>query len=146
LITPLRSAGGQRRYSRYQLRIAARARHLADQGPGIEAACRIVILEDQLEEALRLNTQPRAPGASTPRAAHSWPAPPRRGVVVYSSPVVATLTSVAVSCAVCSRWPNPGSGAAVTRIAPAEPNSRIVKPTNASATLSATFMVRFTSG
>ncbi|MFD9495452.1 MerR family transcriptional regulator [Streptomyces sp. NPDC060005] len=55
LITPLRSPGGHRRYSRYQLRIAARARELVDQGTPIEAACRIVILEDQLEEARRIN-------------------------------------------------------------------------------------------
>ncbi|MEV6042574.1 MerR family transcriptional regulator [Streptomyces xanthochromogenes] len=57
LITPLRSAGGHRRYSRYQLRIAARARELVDQGTPIEAACRIVILEDQLEEARRINEE-----------------------------------------------------------------------------------------
>ncbi|GHA69869.1 MerR family transcriptional regulator [Streptomyces tauricus] len=55
LITPLRSEGGHRRYSRYQLRIAARARKLVDQGTPVEAACRIVILEDQLEEAQRIN-------------------------------------------------------------------------------------------
>ncbi|MBM7171241.1 MerR family transcriptional regulator [Streptomyces sp. G44] len=60
LITPLRSEGGHRRYSRYQLRIAARARELVDQGTPIEAACRIVILEDQLEEAQRINEQLRA--------------------------------------------------------------------------------------
>jgi len=59
LITPLRSEGGHRRYSRYQLRIAQRARELVDQGTAIEAACRIVILEDQLEEALRLNEELR---------------------------------------------------------------------------------------
>ncbi|MGW2228976.1 MerR family transcriptional regulator [Streptomyces formicae] len=59
LITPLRSDGGHRRYSRYQLRIAARARELVDQGTPVEAACRIVILEDQLEEALRLNAELR---------------------------------------------------------------------------------------
>ncbi|MFB8143983.1 MerR family transcriptional regulator [Streptomyces parvus] len=59
LITPLRSEGGHRRYSRYQLRIAARARELVDAGTPIEAACRIVILEDQLEEALRLNEELR---------------------------------------------------------------------------------------
>ncbi|MET9957352.1 MerR family transcriptional regulator, partial [Streptomyces sp. NPDC006339] len=59
LITPLRSQGGHRRYSRYQLRIAARARELVDQGTPIEAACRIVILEDQLEEARRINEQLR---------------------------------------------------------------------------------------
>ena len=57
LITPLRSAGGHRRYSRYQLRLATRARELCDQGTALEAACRIIILEDQLEEALRRNEQ-----------------------------------------------------------------------------------------
>ncbi|GAA1032042.1 MerR family transcriptional regulator [Virgisporangium ochraceum] len=55
LIAPLRSAGGHRRYSRYQLRLAARARELVDGGTPLEAACRIIILEDQLEEALREN-------------------------------------------------------------------------------------------
>ncbi|WP_149182268.1 MerR family transcriptional regulator [Streptomyces sp. TRM49041] len=70
LITPLRSEGGHRRYSRYQLRIAARARELVDQGTPIEAACRIIILEDQLEEAQRLNEQLRQrrehPGDAVP--------------------------------------------------------------------------------
>jgi DNA-binding transcriptional MerR regulator len=55
LITPHRSTGGHRRYSRYQLRLAARTRDLVDQGTAIEAACRIIILEDQLEEALQHN-------------------------------------------------------------------------------------------
>lgn len=55
LIDPHRSAGGHRRYSRYQLRLAARARELVDQGTALEAACRIIILEDQLQEALRIN-------------------------------------------------------------------------------------------
>ncbi|WP_151476146.1 MerR family transcriptional regulator [Streptomyces albicerus] len=59
LITPLRSEGGHRRYSRYQLRIAARARRLVDEGTPIDAACRIVILEDQLEEARRMNDEYR---------------------------------------------------------------------------------------
>ncbi|GAA3293352.1 MULTISPECIES: MerR family transcriptional regulator [Dactylosporangium] len=57
LITPQRSAGGHRRYSRYQLRLAARAREMVDQGTAVEAACRIIILEDQLEEALRINAE-----------------------------------------------------------------------------------------
>ncbi|MFS8200343.1 MerR family transcriptional regulator [Streptomyces sp. CWNU-52B] len=66
LITPLRSEGGHRRYSRYQLRIAARARELVDRGTPVEAACRIVILEDQLEEAQRINAEyRRAAAAST---------------------------------------------------------------------------------
>ncbi|WP_405842362.1 helix-turn-helix domain-containing protein [Streptomyces platensis] len=59
LIAPLRSEGGHRRYSRYQLRIAARARELVDQGTPIEAACRIIFLEDQLEEAQRSNAEHR---------------------------------------------------------------------------------------
>ncbi|MFC7258798.1 MerR family transcriptional regulator [Streptomyces lutosisoli] len=59
LITPLRSEGGHRRYSRRQLRVAARARELVDQGTPVEAACRIVTLEDRLDEALRLNAELR---------------------------------------------------------------------------------------
>ena len=64
LIDPLRSGGGHRRYSRYQIRLAARAREMCDQGTDIAAACRIIILEDQLEEALREN---RAHQARHPR-------------------------------------------------------------------------------
>ncbi|GAA4261439.1 helix-turn-helix domain-containing protein [Dactylosporangium darangshiense] len=56
-ITPQRSAGGHRRYSRYQLRLAVRAREMVDQGTAVEAACRIIILEDQLEEARRINAE-----------------------------------------------------------------------------------------
>ena len=55
LIAPQRSPGGHRRYSRYQLRLAARARELVDQGTALDAACRIIILEDQLAEAQQLN-------------------------------------------------------------------------------------------
>ncbi|MDT5038382.1 MAG: hypothetical protein QOE03_3567, partial [Micromonosporaceae bacterium] len=54
-IKPHRSVGGHRRYSRYQLRLAARAREMVDRGTALEAACRIIVLEDQLQEALRLN-------------------------------------------------------------------------------------------
>ncbi|KOX39626.1 MULTISPECIES: MerR family transcriptional regulator [Streptomyces] len=68
LITPLRSEGGHRRYSRYQLRIAGRARELVDSGTPIEAACRIIILEDQLEEAQRLNEELRSHGRPAPSA------------------------------------------------------------------------------
>ena len=59
LITPQRSVGGHRRYSRYQLRLAARARELVDAGTALEAACRIIVLEDQLEEAKRINAELR---------------------------------------------------------------------------------------
>lgn len=57
LIKPQRSAGGHRRYSRHQLRLAARARELVDQGTPIDAACRIITLEDQLHEAQRRNNE-----------------------------------------------------------------------------------------
>jgi DNA-binding transcriptional MerR regulator len=55
LIDPLRSGGGHRRYSRYQIRLAARAREMCDQGTDMVSACRIIILEDQLDDALRHN-------------------------------------------------------------------------------------------
>lgn len=57
LLVPHRSEGGHRRYSRYQLRIAARVRELVDQGTALDAACRIIILEDQLAEARRANAE-----------------------------------------------------------------------------------------
>ncbi|MFI5687220.1 MerR family transcriptional regulator [Streptomyces sp. NPDC051636] len=60
LITPMRSGGGHRRYSRHQLRLAARARDLVDQGTPVEAACRIIGLEDQLDETLRVNEELRS--------------------------------------------------------------------------------------
>ena len=74
LIEPQRSAGGHRRYSRQQLRLAARVRALLDEGIGLDAACRIVTLEDQLQEARNLNQQ--APPPHTP----DEPCPPLRGV------------------------------------------------------------------
>jgi DNA-binding transcriptional MerR regulator len=61
LIEPQRSAGGHRRYSRYQLRLAARVRELVDHGTPLDAACRIVTLEDQLHEARQLNDDLRQP-------------------------------------------------------------------------------------
>lgn len=61
LIEPQRSAGGHRRYSRHQLRLAARLRELVDQGTPLEAACRIVTLEDQLDEARGRNPE-QSPG------------------------------------------------------------------------------------
>ncbi|RKS06153.1 MerR-like DNA binding protein [Nocardiopsis sp. Huas11] len=64
LIEPLRSEGGHRRFSRYQLRIASRARDLVDEGTPIEAACKIIILEDQLEEAQRINEKLRSAAPS----------------------------------------------------------------------------------
>lgn len=59
LLRPQRSPGGHRRYSRHQLRIAARVRELVDQGTAMAAACRIVALEDELAEARRDNPSGR---------------------------------------------------------------------------------------
>ncbi|MBQ9056491.1 MAG: MerR family DNA-binding transcriptional regulator [Rhodococcus sp.] len=59
LLTPQRSDGGHRRYSRYQLRIAARAHELVASGTPLESACRIIILVDQLTEARRINAELR---------------------------------------------------------------------------------------
>ena len=70
LFVALRSEGGHRRYSRYQLRLAARVREITNQGTPVEAACRIVVLEDQLEEAQRINAEyRRAAESANPTAA-----------------------------------------------------------------------------
>lgn len=61
LITPLRPDDGHRRCCR--LRVAARAREPVDGGTPIGSACRIVILEDRLEGALRLDGEPGRPVA-----------------------------------------------------------------------------------
>ena len=47
-LAPQRSEGGHRRYSRRQLALAARLRELFDEGMTLEAATRIVALQDEL--------------------------------------------------------------------------------------------------
>jgi len=66
LIEPQRSSGGHRRYSRYQLRLAARVREMVDQGTGLDAACRIVTLEDQLQDARDANRSQHPPDEPYP--------------------------------------------------------------------------------
>ncbi|MFC4950113.1 helix-turn-helix domain-containing protein [Pseudonocardia sp. GCM10023141] len=51
VLRPQRSAGGHRRYSRRQLEFAARLRELFDQGMTLDAAARIVGLQDELDTA-----------------------------------------------------------------------------------------------
>jgi DNA-binding transcriptional MerR regulator len=51
VLRPERSDGGHRRYSRRQLELAARLRALFDEGMTLDAAARIVGLEDQLRSA-----------------------------------------------------------------------------------------------
>ena len=80
VLTPHRSSGGHRRYSRRQLTLAARIRELFDEGMTLDAAARIVGLQDQLDTAnARIDTleareergtsEPhhRQPGGPTPR-------------------------------------------------------------------------------
>ena len=51
VLTPHRSGGGHRRYSRRQLATAARMRALFDEGLNLDAAARIVALQDELQTA-----------------------------------------------------------------------------------------------
>jgi MerR family transcriptional regulator, heat shock protein HspR len=51
VLKPQRSGGGHRRYSRRQLVLAARMRALFDEGLNLDAAARIVALEDELDTA-----------------------------------------------------------------------------------------------
>jgi MerR family transcriptional regulator/heat shock protein HspR len=57
VITPARSTGGHRRYSRRQLELAARMRALFDEGLTLDAAHRIAQLEDELATARRRITE-----------------------------------------------------------------------------------------
>src|SRR5437762_3598994 len=50
---PARSAGGHRRYSRAQLERAGRIRELFDDGLTLDAVQRIIVLQDQLDDARR---------------------------------------------------------------------------------------------
>jgi MerR family transcriptional regulator, heat shock protein HspR len=52
VIRPERSGGGHRRYSRRQLAVAIRLRALFDEGLSLDAAHRVVTLQDQLADAL----------------------------------------------------------------------------------------------
>jgi MerR family transcriptional regulator, heat shock protein HspR len=51
VLTPVRSGGGHRRYSRRQLVLATRMRVLFDEGLSLEAAARVVALQDELAVA-----------------------------------------------------------------------------------------------
>lgn len=62
VLNPVRSSGGHRRYSRRQLEFAARIRVLLDEGMALEAAARILTLEDQLSTAHDRITELENPG------------------------------------------------------------------------------------
>jgi MerR family transcriptional regulator, heat shock protein HspR len=72
VLQPERSVGGHRRYSRRQLALVARLRELFDEGLTLDAAARIVGLQDALETAqariaeleTRLDREDREDGAA----------------------------------------------------------------------------------
>lgn len=51
VVSPERSSGGHRRYSRHQLGVAGRLRELFDEGHNLASAQRILYLEGALAEA-----------------------------------------------------------------------------------------------
>jgi len=57
VLQPGRSSGGHRRYTRRELVLASRIRALFDEGLSLDAAQRIVVLEDQLEDARQRITE-----------------------------------------------------------------------------------------
>jgi MerR family transcriptional regulator, heat shock protein HspR len=59
-VTPERTEGGRRRYTRRQLAFAARIRELFDQGHTLAAARRILALEDDLAAARALTARLQA--------------------------------------------------------------------------------------
>jgi MerR family transcriptional regulator, heat shock protein HspR len=62
ILSPHRSEGGHRRYSRRQLETAARIRELIDEGASVDSAARILDLQDQLSAARERITELEHPG------------------------------------------------------------------------------------
>jgi MerR family transcriptional regulator, heat shock protein HspR len=53
VVSPQRSAGGQRRYTRYEIRVIQQVVTMADEGITLQAIRRIIELERQLSEVTR---------------------------------------------------------------------------------------------
>jgi MerR family transcriptional regulator, heat shock protein HspR len=53
VVSPQRSAGGQRRYTRYEIRVIQQVVSMADQGITLQAIRRIIDLEQQLARVTR---------------------------------------------------------------------------------------------
>src|SRR5712671_2230973 len=53
VVSPQRSAGGQRRYTRYEIRVIQQVVSMADEGITLQAIRRIISLEQQFAEATR---------------------------------------------------------------------------------------------
>jgi MerR family transcriptional regulator, heat shock protein HspR len=71
-VTPVRSAGGHRRYTRRQLGYARRIRELFDQGHSLASTLRILDLQDDLaaERALTASLRARATRADDRARGH----------------------------------------------------------------------------
>ena len=69
-VTPERSAGGHRRYTRHQLAFASRIRELLDQGHSLASALRILGLQDDVQGLQEDLTAERAHTASLQRQLH----------------------------------------------------------------------------
>jgi MerR family transcriptional regulator/heat shock protein HspR len=75
VIRPQRSGGGHRRYSRRQLVLAGRMRELFDDGLTLDAAARIVALQDELEAARDRIVELEAARGGTPDPDAPAPSP-----------------------------------------------------------------------
>jgi MerR family transcriptional regulator, heat shock protein HspR len=53
VVSPQRSAGGQRRYTRYEIRVIQQVVSMADEGITLQAIRRIIVLEQQLAHVTR---------------------------------------------------------------------------------------------
>jgi MerR family transcriptional regulator, heat shock protein HspR len=53
VVSPQRSAGGQRRYTRYEIRVIQQVMTMADEGITLQAIRRIIELEQQLAAVTR---------------------------------------------------------------------------------------------
>ena len=57
VVSPQRSEGGQRRYTRYEIQVIQQVVNMADQGITLQAIRRIIALERQLAQASRERDQ-----------------------------------------------------------------------------------------
>lgn len=72
VLSPERSSGGHRRYTRHQLGVASRMRALFDEGHTLVSAYRILVLQDALAEAHReIEHLRRRLGDDTGNGAHT---------------------------------------------------------------------------
>ena len=111
LITPLRSEGGHRRYSRYQLRIAARARNWSTTGPPSRPPA----------ASSSSKTSSKRPSASTPNTA-TPPNPRTRRPRPEAARTGSSPKSFAAPARRAARRHHHGSDGPWTRALPEQPD------------------------